>query len=118
SEMCIRDSKERAVYHLQESLRIRTDGGVHNDLGYVFVSLGRYHEAAAQFQAALALDPRNIKAMNNLGVVYAKERRYTEAASLFQRVLEIDPLYAAASYNLRKIREHGKGKQANLANGG
>lgn len=103
-----------ALYHLRESLRIRPDAGVYNDLGYVYMSVGKYTEAEEQFRAAVALDPRHIKAMNNLGVVYAAIGRYEDAAFLWEQVLAIAPRYETARYNLQKLR-NDEGKSEGVA---
>lgn len=59
--------------------------------GLDFVEQGELKLAAADFQAALELDPENIDALNNLGLVYIELSLYEPASELFETVLASDP---------------------------
>jgi len=41
---------------------------VHNNLGLLYQDRGETDEAVKQFQRAITIDPRYVKAHNNLGV--------------------------------------------------
>lgn len=73
--------------------------------GNALRALGRLADAAAAFEAALAIEPGNMLAVNSLGVVRQEQKRYPEAAACFERVLAsgVDADYAA-SYLLRSRR--------------
>ncbi len=47
--------------------------------------------ADQKFRAALAIDPRNIAALNGLAGLYIKEQQYTSAASVYQLLIKVQP---------------------------
>ena len=60
----------------------------------------RWPEAERLYQQALAIDPRQVKAMNNLGVLYLNQKRSVEAMELFVKALAIQDNYVDPYYNL------------------
>ncbi|HWK89173.1 MAG TPA: tetratricopeptide repeat protein, partial [Longimicrobium sp.] len=46
------------------------DAGAHNNLGVLYFNKGMYEEAIAQFQRALAIDPKMQVAQRNLEIAY------------------------------------------------
>ena len=64
---------------------------VHNALGSAWEALGKMPEAQAQFDAALALDPRSDFALFHRGLTLEGQRRLTAAINSYQRALEISP---------------------------
>jgi tetratricopeptide (TPR) repeat protein len=60
-------------------------------------------EAAAEFQAELALVPADADAKYNLGFVYLQQSKVEEAAALFQQVIAAHPDHANAQYQVGKI---------------
>ena len=65
---------------------------------------GAYQRAVDMFQAALALDPRAVKARNNLGSAYLQLAMDDRAAAAFQEVLRLDDAYGLAYYNLACVQ--------------
>jgi tetratricopeptide (TPR) repeat protein len=63
-------------------------------------SLGRREEAVANYEQALALEPRHAEVLDNLGMAWRElgERRRAEA--LHRRALEIDPRRARSHYGI------------------
>ncbi|HOK07660.1 MAG TPA: tetratricopeptide repeat protein [Syntrophales bacterium] len=92
-----------AVYHLRESLRLKEDPWVRNDLGYVLMCRGRYGEAEAEFRKALAGTGKNPKFASNLGAALAAQGKKEEARALFLEALRLDPHYLSARENLKKL---------------
>ena len=70
--------------------------------GYVFMELGRYHDAIADFKQALRLDPRSSEAYCNLGVTGMRMKDMKLAEESFLRALAINPVYINAMINLGK----------------
>jgi len=80
-----------------------TDGNyiAHYQLGVYYGDAGRRIEAIEQYQAALAIKPRNADAWNNLGVALSHyPNRITEAIADYQAALRIRPDFVMAHNNL------------------
>ncbi len=61
---------------------------------------GRYDEAAAKVQQALAVDPDIIEGHSRLGNIYTKAGRHADAAAAYRRALALDPEHLLSTYNL------------------
>ena len=77
---------------------------VHGNLGKVLADAGRYEDAAAEFETALRLDPRQYGAYNNLAVIYIDQlHRYDRAETLLRAALLLYPDFPVAYLNLGVI---------------
>jgi Flp pilus assembly protein TadD len=66
-------SLEEAVAYWRESLQFRQDdAAMHSNLGAMLARLGRFREAAPEFEAALRLDPKLEEARHNLQAARAQ----------------------------------------------
>jgi CRISPR-associated protein Csy1 len=72
------------------------------DRGLAAMDAGRYEEALAAFEAAVARRP-SARAFNNRGIALMALERRDEAAHAFGSALKLDPRYALASYNLARL---------------
>jgi protein O-GlcNAc transferase len=77
-------------------------GDVHvvSALGRAYLRIGDYDRAAAQFRAALEIDPDLLSALRNLGTLHLKAGRHDEAIGCFKRALAVAPDHPST---LRKI---------------
>ncbi len=104
----------QAVGVLQRALR--TDASLpkaHFYSGLAFIRWEHWPEAAAEFQAELAISPADPDAKYNLGFVYLQLSKVDEAVGLFQQVIAAHPDYANAQYQLGKILlDRGQVKEA------
>jgi tetratricopeptide (TPR) repeat protein len=94
----------RSVAILHRALR--TDPNLvraHYFAGQADIRWEHWTEAAAEFQAELALVPSDADATYNLGFVYLQQSKADEAATLFQQVLSAHPDHANAQYQIGKI---------------
>jgi tetratricopeptide (TPR) repeat protein len=55
--------------------------------------------AAAEFLAALSLDPENVNVRNSLGVCYGRLNRFEKAMAVFREALMLDPKEPMTFYN-------------------
>jgi tetratricopeptide (TPR) repeat protein len=86
---------------------------IHNQIGDLYRSAGRYDRAVAEYEVSLRYAPRYEETYNNLGIVYTEANRLDEAEQAFARALEIDPEYALARANLGYLREkQGRPREA------
>jgi len=73
---------------------------IHNDLGVVLGSQGRFAEAAACFARAVGIGSDNAEAHNNLAGALRRLGRLDEAIVHFRRVADLAPNSAGARNNL------------------
>ncbi len=99
-----------ALAHLAESLRIRKEDRVFNDLGTVLMGQQRFAEAELQFREADRLKPGTARYANNLGASLAAQGRLEEAVRHFREALLLDPDYATAKKNLTRAMGQAAGK--------
>jgi tetratricopeptide (TPR) repeat protein/4-amino-4-deoxy-L-arabinose transferase-like glycosyltransferase len=71
-----------------------------NNLGARLLELGRYDEAIAHHERAIALQPDYAPGYNNLGAALRAAGRLDDAIARYQQALELKPDFASASYNL------------------
>jgi len=76
-------------------------GDVRNELAICLMECGDLKGARRELEAALRLDPENIKIISNLGVLAVKSGNANEAAAFFRAVHELDPEDAIANQYLQ-----------------
>lgn len=67
-----------------------------NNLGLVRCELGRHQEALDAFEAALAIDPKDVHTLYNRAAVFAQLERHEECLAMLDAILAIDPQFAPA----------------------
>ena len=77
------------------------------------VALGRFHEAEAEIQRAVDLDPLSVIITMGVAEISGWERKYDAATEQFRKTLELDPNFIGAHGNLADAYEkQGNYKQA------
>lgn len=87
---------------------VTTDPGnkfAHYDLGYVYQARGDEADAAAEYLAALRIDPKFAQPLYNMGVLETKSNP-SSAISYFERELQVDPNDATGNFNLGVLLIH------------
>lgn len=79
------------------------DALVHQGRGEALHALGRMHDAAQAFRAALATGPRTADAYNRLGVVLFQAGDLAGARDSFERALTVEPGHDDAAANLAAL---------------
>ena len=82
---------EVAEAHYRESLAIKPQPAIYNDLGFVLEREGLPDEAAEMYRKAIKLDPGSASAQFNLGSSMARSGKYAEAESEIRKALKIRP---------------------------
>ncbi len=91
---------QEAVYHFNESLRIKPDDpNPHNSIGLVLQHQEEYAAAIEQFQQAIHIDPTFVPAYVNWGVTLQIQGRFEEAVPYFEQAVTINPKHTVALYN-------------------
>ncbi|NPD67345.1 tetratricopeptide repeat protein [Lichenicola cladoniae] len=80
----------------EANLQVPTDvGGTDRGSGFKSLAGNQLDDAGKQFEAALALSPKDADALGGLGLVRAKQNRIDEAHQLLARAIAADPDHAA-----------------------
>ena len=82
---------ELAEAHYRESLAIKEQPAIYNDLGFVLEREGLPDEAAEMYRKAIKLDPGSASAQYNLGSSLARSGKYAEAESHLRIALKKNP---------------------------
>ncbi len=79
------------------------DGGLRTSLAGTLGALGRYEEALAEIEAALAVDPLNVEAYHNRGVLHERAGRPEAAVESYRTALRYTPDYAPSAAALARL---------------
>jgi tetratricopeptide (TPR) repeat protein len=78
----------------------------HLNAGNIYMSLGKYEEAASAFRLALSLDASSAEAQNNLGEALGELKQFPRALEAFQRAVALDGRFLKARYNMGVSYDH------------
>jgi len=93
----------RGLALLEEAKNLApSDPQVASEMGRILLTLGRDHEALAEFGRAVALAPGDPRYINNRGVALCTMGYREAAVQDFQRALQMDPTLADARKNLTR----------------
>lgn len=82
-------------------------------LGHALAGQGKFADAAARFEAALAIRPNDPKFLNALGSIYFSLHRPEDSEACFRAALKAAPKFANAEGNLGLVCQHlGKHDEA------
>ena len=95
---------ELAEAHFRESLAIKEQPEIYNDLGFVLERQGLSDEAAGMYRKAIELNPASSVAHYNLGTSLMNRGDLTAAEKHFRASLEADPENAQAQRALAQLR--------------
>jgi Tfp pilus assembly protein PilF len=82
---------EVAEAHYRDSLAIKPQPAIYNDLGFVLERQGLPDEAAKAYREAVKLDPDSASAQYNLGSSLARSGNFAEAENHLRRALKKSP---------------------------
>ena len=68
--------------------------------GKIYMTMGKYDQAADSFRRSLALDANSAEAQNNLGEALGELKLYTRALEAFQHAVALDGGFVKARYNM------------------
>ena len=69
-------------------------------LGNLYYDIGRWNDAADEFEKTIELAPDFIQAVNNLGLAYKRQAKYEKALLTFQTMIKNWPEIPAVYYNI------------------
>ena len=95
---------ERALNVLASMQRRAATLRGHERLGYAFFKLGRHDEAVEQFDAALALDPDDVPALNGKAVTHLTLHHQRPGPNPYHRVTGVASLRASLSRSPQQPR--------------
>jgi tetratricopeptide (TPR) repeat protein len=94
---------EDVVGYESEVRRTPDDAALRDDLGVLYLELGRPDDAARHFRAALSLRPASAVAHYNLGIALEAGGRFADAGAEFRESIRLDPDYAPARVDLGNV---------------
>jgi Flp pilus assembly protein TadD len=94
-----------AEAHYRESLAIKPQPAIFNDLGVVLERQGLPDEAVEAYRNAVKLDPKSASAQYNLGSSLARSGRFAEAESHLRKAIKADPTNPAPHQALAQVLE-------------
>lgn len=74
-----------------------------NNLGNVYRAMGRFEDAVACYQKAMALDPTMAMPFNNMGQALESRARYSEARQYYMNALALEPNSARFHANVASL---------------
>ena len=96
---------EIAEAHYRESLALKEQPAIYNDLGFVLERQGLLDEAAAAYEKSIKLEPGSASAQYNLGAMLARSGKFAEAERHLRAAIKADPTQAAAHRALAQVLE-------------
>jgi tetratricopeptide (TPR) repeat protein len=113
ASMLIEDGMyEEAALHYGKAIEARPSAEAHSGLGFALNQLGRLDEAAAQHDAAVALDASLAEVHRNRALTQARLRNYEEAIVSYRRAVAIEPRVSAYYALAGVLRAAGRGDEA------
>ena len=94
---------DEAAEHLAMAARLRPDAEVFFNLGNVYLTQTKLHQAVDSYSQALRLDPRYADAFLNMGTALGQLGQDDRALFCFREALKIDPDSVAALYNVGEL---------------
>lgn len=80
-----------------------TKAELHYNQGVDYVKDGKLHEAIAEFEKVIEINPEHFRAHAYLGFAYDAEGRLDEAIHEYEKAIGVNPDFAAAYYGLAEI---------------
>ena len=110
---------DTALAYAESELAARQDIYAYDTLGWVIYRLGRYDEAAALSEKALALGTRDALLFYHAGMIAAARGEREEAETLLILALDLNPNYdliqaAEARQKLLALSEQARSRQWSL----
>jgi tetratricopeptide (TPR) repeat protein len=97
------DQIDKAIDELNTLIQIEPSARAYSFLGLAHAHLGRFDEAAQDFQHALRLDPHNVFCLFQLGYIARQKGDTAAAAAIFTKILQSNPDYPYALLELANI---------------
>ena len=89
-----------AIEYYTESLRIKNDSQIYENLGACYIKKGNYEMAYASLTKAMLLNPNKYEIYNNLGAVLERSGNFDGAAQVLEIAIKLNPKNVSGFYNL------------------
>jgi Flp pilus assembly protein TadD len=113
ASMLIEDGQyEEAALHYRKAIEGKPSAEAHSGLGYALNQLGRLDEAAAEHEAAVALDSSLAEVHRNRALTQARLGNYEEAILSYRRAVAIEPRVSTYYSLAGVLRAAGRSDEA------
>lgn len=85
-----------------------SDSKTRVELANMYFDSARYPEAVRWYEAALAIDPKNVDASTDLGIAYYYSNQADRALAQFERSLAVNPRHSKTLLNMGIVRAFAK----------
>lgn len=104
-----------AIVEYREAIRLDPKyAQPHNDLGHVWVVLGKMDDAVIEYRDAIQLDPRSVLAHASLGDVLTMQSKYDDAVPEYRKALQLEPDEPALHYAVGSALLHKAQSETSL----
>lgn len=86
----------------------QADAATRVELANLYFDAERFQDASRWYEAALAIDPKNVNASTDLGIAYYYMNQPDRALEQFERSLAVDPAHTKTLLNVGIVRAFGK----------
>ncbi len=94
---------ERAIECFTQSLKIKPDTLIYNNLGVILTLKGQVDEAIKWYEKAIQFDSRNAEAYYNMANILLSQGKSDQAITGYEKALSINPRYIKAYINLAVV---------------
>lgn len=113
ASMLIEDGQyEEAAFHYRKAIEGKPSAAAHSGLGFCLNQLGRLDEAAAEHDAAVALDANLAEVHRNRALTQARLGNYEEAILSYRRAIAIEPRVSTFYSLAGVLRSAGRNDEA------
>lgn len=115
ASMLLEDGEyEEAALQYRKVIEAKPTAEAHSGLGFALNQLGRLEEAAAQHEAAVALDAGIAKVHRNRALTQARLGNYEEAVDSYRRAIAIEPRVSTYYALAGVLRAAGRSDEAEV----
>ena len=97
---------EESIKYFKVAATIKNSAEIQANVGQLYKFLDDTKNSIKHYEAAIALDPNFLAALNNLGSMYYNSLDYEKSFVLYERVLKLDPAHATSLNNFAGLLKH------------
>jgi len=98
------DRSAEAIFFFKQLLSLQPNSeATYNQIGLLYISLGRVKDAIPFYKKALKLNPNFVECLNNIGNAFQELGKKRAAISFYRKAIKLQPDFPDAHYNLHAV---------------